>query len=237
MRGFRVSAGRKIPPARYQRSFQEGFYGDLIPYVNAFDELKANLKAVEDAIERQEVSLVGVALDKRTKRNTMVERTLALSNSLFALAVDLGDLPMQERVRYSRTTLDRGRDAVVGQRCQAVHADGVGASAALAAYGVDAGALTALQTAIDAYVAVIGSPRTALTVRKGATAEMAMLVKDSMKILTERMDKLMTMFATTAPRFHQEYFDARIIVDNAARQTAPQEPDAPEAPGETAEAA
>jgi len=27
--------------------------------VNAFDELKVNLKAVEDAIERQEVSLVG----------------------------------------------------------------------------------------------------------------------------------------------------------------------------------
>ncbi|HRP00155.1 MAG TPA: hypothetical protein PLN54_12025 [Flavobacteriales bacterium] len=59
MRGSRVSAGRKIPPARYQRPFRDGFCGDLLPYVNAFDELKVNLKAVEDAIERQEVSLVG----------------------------------------------------------------------------------------------------------------------------------------------------------------------------------
>ena len=175
-----------------------------------------------------------LALDKRTKRNVMVEHTLALANSLFALAVDRSDLPMQERVRYSRSTLDRGRDAVVGQRCQAVHAEGMGASADLAAYGVEAGALDALQAAIDAYVAAIGSPRTALTVRKGATAEMAMLIKDSMKILTERMDKLMTVFATTAPKFHQEYFDARIIVDNGSRSTAPQEP---EAPSETAEAA
>jgi hypothetical protein len=202
--------------------------------VNAFDELKVNLKAVEDAIERQEVSLVGVALDKRTKRNVMVERTLALANSLFALAVDRSDLPMQERVRYSRSTLDRGRDAVVGQRCQAVHAEGMGASAHLAAYGMEAAELDALQAAIDAYVAAIGSPRTALTVRKGATAEMAMLIKDSMKILTERMDKLMTVFATTTPKFHQEYFDARIIVDNGSRSSAPQEP---EAPSETAEAA
>ncbi len=66
-------------------------------------------------------------------------------------------------------------------------------------------------------MATIDSPRSALTVRKGATAEIALLVKDSLKILNNRMDKLMGEFAESAPAFHQEYFDARMSLDLGGR--------------------
>ena len=62
------------------------------------------------------------------------------------------------------------------------------------AYGLVAADLTAQQSTIDAYTATVGSPRAAATVRKGATAEIEALVKDSMKILNNRMDKLMPEF-------------------------------------------
>lgn len=74
--------------------------------------------------------------------------------------------------------------------------------------------LTAQQSTIDAYTATVGSPRAALTVRKGATAEINALVKDSMKILNNRMDKLMPEFEGSNPDFFQEYFDARMIVNS-----------------------
>ena len=57
-----------------------------------------------------------------------------------------------------------------------------------------------------------------MTVRKGATAEISALVKDSLKILNNRMDKLMSEFKESKPNFYQEYFDARIIVDSATEK-------------------
>lgn len=194
-------------------------FGGLTPFVNAFDELKANIGALELAIRKQERSLVGVALDKRFKRDAMTDRTLQVANGLFAYAVEKGDLDLRERADLNRTDLQRGRDTVVAQRCANVLADGTAHAADLVAYGIEAADLAALATAIDRYVATIGSPRTALTVRKGATAEIALLLKDSLKVLTQRMDKLMGEFREAAPDFHQRYFDARIIVDAGVRSS------------------
>lgn len=194
-------------------------FGGLTPFVNAFDELKANITALEGAIRRQERSLVGVALDKRFKRDAMVDRTLAVANALFAYAEEKGDLDLGARTDLSRSDLQRGRDTVVAQRCANVLADGNAHAAELLAYGIEATDLTALAGAIDRYVVTIGSPRTALTVRKGATAEIALLLKDSLKVLTRRMDKLMGEFRESAPDFHQRYFDARIIVDAGVRSS------------------
>jgi hypothetical protein len=203
-------------------------FGGLAPFVNAFDELKVNLGALEVAVKKQELSLVGVALDKRNKRSSMLGQALALANSVFAYAEDTGNTVLQARVDYSLSTLSKGRDAVIGQRCQGVHAEATAVVADLGDYGVTADDLSDLQKAIDAYVGTIGSPRSALTVRKGATAEIGALVKDSLKILNNRMDKLMSEFTAAAPAFHQEYFDARMILDHGGRTVAEPEQRAPE---------
>lgn len=192
-------------------------FGGLVPFTAAYGELGVNLGALEGAVKRQQLNLKGVALDKRKKLDRMVQATLAVANSVFAYAEDQGDAILQGEVTYSASTLSNARDAVVGQRCQGVHTSATAHVAELADYGVTATELTALQAAIDAYLSVIGSPRTALTVRKGATAEIGMLVKDCMKILNNRMDKLMMEFMDDPSGFHQEYFDARIIVDTGSR--------------------
>ena len=194
-----------------------GAFGSLPPFVNAFGELKVNISATENAIRTQEQSLLGVALDKRTKRTAMLSSALAVANAAFAYAEDTGDLALRERMSWSFSTSNKGRDAVIGQRCQGIHDDATANLPDLPDYGVTAVDLTALRSDIDAYVATIGSPRSALTVRKGATAEITALVKDSLKILNNRMDKLMSEFKESKPNFYQEYFDARIIVDSGAR--------------------
>ncbi|MBL8001613.1 MAG: hypothetical protein JNL05_06590 [Flavobacteriales bacterium] len=203
-------------------------YGGLVPFVNAYGEFRVNLGALEGAVKRQELSLVGVALDKRTKRARMLGRAQAVANSVFAYAEDQGDAVLQAKVNYTPSSLGKGRDAVVGQRCQGIHAEATTALADLGAYGVSSDDLENLQKAIDAYVATIGSPRSALTVRKGATAEISALVKDSLKILNNRMDKLMIEFAESAPAFHQEYFDARMILDMGGRSSTEPEQRTPD---------
>ena len=49
-----------------------GAFGGLTLFVNACGELKVNITSTESAIRTQEQSLLGVALDKRTKRAAML---------------------------------------------------------------------------------------------------------------------------------------------------------------------
>ncbi|MBL0125892.1 MAG: hypothetical protein IPP83_00230 [Flavobacteriales bacterium] len=186
----------------------------LVPFKNAHDEFKGNVASIEDATQTQETSLKGVALDKRFKKEKMVKATVDIAHGLFAYAVDEGDLVLQAKVDYSRSDLMQTRDAIIAQTCQNIHDMANPIIAALGAYGLVTADLTAQQSTIDAYTATVGSPRAALTVRKGATAEIEALVKDSMKILNNRMDKLMPEFEGSNPDFFQEYFDARMIVNS-----------------------
>ena len=150
----------------------------IVPFKNAHDELKGNVASIENATQTQETSLKGVALDKRFKKEAMVKKTLEITQAIYAYAVDQGDLVLREQADYSRSDLMGVRDAVVAQTCQNIHDLANPIIAALGAYGLVAADLTTQQTAIDAYTATVGSPRAALTVRKGATAEIEALVKE-----------------------------------------------------------
>ncbi|MCB9182761.1 MAG: hypothetical protein H6591_02505 [Flavobacteriales bacterium] len=81
------------------------------------------------------------------------------------------------------------------------------------AYGITAADPTSLQTKITAYVDVVAFPRNAVTIRKGATAELNALIKDTMKLLNNRLDPMIEEFRESDPKFYKEYFDGRIIVD------------------------
>lgn len=195
-----------------------GAWTPLVPFKAAHDEVALNVKAIEQATQTQEKSLTGLALNKRYKKDAMVKAAVDVAQATYAYAVDKGLVVLQEEVNYSASDLYKERDAVIGQACQNIHTAANGAIADLAAYGVVPADLTNLQTAIDAYVSVVSNPRAGLTVRKGATAEIDMLVRNTMKILTHRMDKMMPEFEESSPEFYQEYFDARIIVDLGGKE-------------------
>ncbi len=196
----------------------------LVPYATAHGEFLANLGLIEDNTEKQELQLDGIATNKRERRDVMVALTLAVAQAAYALATDTGDPELKAKMNYSRSDLLEGRDTVIGQRCQGVHTEANAVAGSLVAYGVTAADLTALQTAINKYVAVVSAPRTAITIRKGATAAIETLTRENLTILNERMDKLMVTFKTTAPSFYQAYFDARIIVDLGGKEEEPEPP-------------
>ena len=187
----------------------------LVAFKNAHDELVANMKSIEDASETQELNMKGAALDKRFKRDAMTQKTIVMAQALFAYAEDTNDIVLREKANLSEHDLTKKRDAIVAQLCQGISNLATALGASLTDYGVTAAEITGLQSAIDNYVAVVTAPRNATTVRKGATAEINTLMKDSMKILNNRMDKLMPEYKDSAAQFYQEYFDARIVVDAA----------------------
>lgn len=185
----------------------------LVPFTNAVTQFKAKIAAIEAEVEQQEKELDGYAMDKIGKKTKMIEKALQVANQVFAFAEDTSNTVLREKVDFSRTDLSTKRDAVVAQLCQGIHDEANAVIASLAPYGLVAADLTALQTLIDDYEAVISAPRTAITVRKGSTEAIEALIKEGTLILTNRLDKLMSEFKDSAPDFYQEYFDARVVVN------------------------
>lgn len=190
----------------------------LVPYSNAVDAFKDVILNLEAEVETQGLGTDGYAMDKGAKKEDMVRKTLAIANHVYAYAVDNADIVLREKMSVSYSALIAPRDAVVAQKCQGIHDEANAVIASLAAYGVVAGDLTAQQSAIDIYEAVISSPRTAITVRKGATENIEELIREGTAILKDRMDKLMVEYEVSSPDFYQEYFDARIVVNTGAKK-------------------
>ncbi|MBK7382986.1 MAG: hypothetical protein IPI81_06555 [Flavobacteriales bacterium] len=188
----------------------------LVPFATAVAAFKAKIKAIEDEIETQSTELDGYAMDKGKKKETMVRKAHSVANQVFAYAEDVGDTVLREKMDVSYSDLIAPRDSIVGQKCQGIHTEANAVIASLAPYGILPLDLTDLQGFIDAYELVISAPRVAITVRKGATERIETLIREGTTILTNRMDKLMSEFKDSDPVFHQEYFDARIVVNSGS---------------------
>jgi len=107
----------------------------------------------------------------------------------------------------------------VAERCKWVHDTALANLASLADYGLTAADTTAQLAAITAYTDVLSMPRMLVTVRKSATSEIGLLVRDTMRLLTRRLDRLMRMYELSDPAFYRTYTNARIVIDAGAQRS------------------
>lgn len=191
--------------------------------VQVHTEFKANLTALELAVNKQVVDITGHTKDKAASEESMIAKTLSIAGGVMALATVNGDNGLAEAMNLTPSELRKYRDSVVAQRCMGVHDAATANAAALVAYGIAAADITDLKTRIDKYVALIAQPRNMITARKGATAEIGALLRDTMKLLNRRADRLMQQFAFSNKDFHKQYFDARIIIDQHGQKEASKE--------------
>ncbi len=120
---------------------------------------------------------------------------------------------LRQEVDYSESDLIRSSDSDLEARCTLIKEKAAAHAAALVTYGVTAGMLTALGTALTDYHSVISGPRSAEAVKKQQTAEIELLFKSTDHILKGQLDQLIVLFESTSPEFYGEYKNARIIVD------------------------
>lgn len=143
-------------------------------------------------------------------------------------AETLGDLPAAAKLNqsysdiYYATDLD-AEDLAVNLLAAARAID----PATLANYGVTADRLDALEDALDHYSGKIGSPRSSTVQRRARTISLEGLF-DKLRAVHSRMDRLATVFRTTAPDFLAAYETARVIIDRPATREDDEEPTAPQ---------
>lgn len=194
-------------------ALNEAIWNTVPGMVSASAEFDTNIKSIESCVERQVIDIRGYAKAKGEAETLMIGITLAVAGGVRAYATVIGDSVLLNKMNVSRATLLRHRDSVIAQHCQGIHTEANAVVASLAPYGVTPAVITDLQTAMDTYVTAIMAPRNAITLRKGSTAELKALIKDTNKVLTKRLDSLMASYALSQPEFYRDYHNSRMIVD------------------------
>ncbi|MDR0605664.1 MAG: hypothetical protein LBG80_15310, partial [Bacteroidales bacterium] len=75
-----------------------------------------------------------------------------------------------------------------------------------------------LQNVINEYEPLIIAPRAVVSKTKQITANLAHIFADADTLLNDRLDKLMSIFKTSAPDFYAEYFNSRNVINTSARK-------------------
>lgn len=186
--------------------------------VQATTDFDANLIALKSATATQVKDLRGHTIDKRKAEDQMIKQTLKVSGAVMAWAEFENNQGIAEEMNIVQSALRGYRDAVVAERCTGVHDTALAHLVDLADYGLTAADTTELKEAITAYETILSLPRVLVNIRKSVTSEIGFLIRDTMRLLTRRMDRLMRLYELSDPTFHRTYTNARIIIDLGAQK-------------------
>jgi len=191
-----------------------GVWSVLQAFVTAVGTYMMKLDRIGDLVEVQETPTTGVRKDKLLALDLMVDRTVALAGAVFAYATEVNNQTLRDVMAVTESDLRQVRDTLAVERARSVYDHAAPLAGSLSDYGVTAVEIADVDMAITAFADSIPQPRVAITTRKGATTELAIVMKQVDGVLKDTLDKLMPKFKTTAPEFYASYFNARIIVDS-----------------------
>jgi hypothetical protein len=108
------------------------------------------------------------------------------------------------------------RDDQISTFAQLLHARADTHIANLADYGITPASLTDFQNLITAYTTTSQTPRTAISTRKTAIANLKQQFTDTNNWVKRVLDKLIISLKPDYPDFVAQYFNDRIIIDDGA---------------------
>ncbi len=193
-------------------------------FADAVTRAKTGVQAIDTSADTQETPTTGVSGDKAQARADLEEKTLEIADQLAALAAKNGDNDLAAKVEMTKSSLDRMDDSALEQTAERVSGLATTNIAALAAYGVVAADVTALDTAKTTFAGMKTSPREAAVGRKAQTQSLPQLIANVRSIFRNEIGKMMTPFKKSNADFYNGYFAARVIVNLAATHAAPKKP-------------
>jgi hypothetical protein len=167
-------------------------------------------------------------LDARKK---LEATALEVAGALTAYAFMTGNADLSSQVDIFPNDLARLPDSEIDDRAQAFLdlATALPAPAppapSAADVGITPGKLDLLETCIETYNLLLGSPRSARGEKSAATQNLATTLDEIDSLLEKGLDKLILGFRDTD--FFKEYQSARKIIDPATPSTEPSAPPPP----------
>ena len=196
----------------------------LPAFADGYTGFTTQIGNIQTLAQNQNLDTSGIAQDKQASKVAMATAAIGIASAVRAYAVKTKNNTLASAVDFNQSNLTGARDADAVENCQNIHDAANTNLAALAAYGVTAAKLTALQTAITAFSGLMGKPRQTIATGKTVTQQLSDAFNAADEALNEELDNLIGQFAGSNAKFVSDYQNARIIVDISASHASPNQP-------------
>lgn len=196
-------------------------YALLLTLVAAVGKLELFYNELKALVDKQQKILSGYAADKYNKRVAMVQLAIKIKGAVQAMAEDDNNEVLFNSVDFEESVLLTQRASYARSHCQIIFNEANAVAVGLVAYGISAADLTALQTAVTAFGAVMSMPKAKIAELKTSTTAISKKMKEIDDLLKKKIDKQMLIYKADATTymFWQDYMNARIIYDPATSYT------------------
>lgn len=190
-------------------------FKNILSKVPAFaslaDDLKNNVRALENAIIRLSENDEGITDGKRNIRLLLAEQTNVLAGALGTFALDKEIFELQKKVATNKSILRAAGVSKLIAFARIVLQEMVVREAQLAPYNITKEVITEFEALINEMADNIASPQAAGTTKKRLAAELKALINENRLLQGRKMKPLSRMFRKTDPDFFLEYTAAMKI--------------------------
>jgi hypothetical protein len=173
-------------------------------------ELENNLNEIDTLKEQQASDITGLSKQKGALRKTATQKAIEMCKAILLMAQMTNNILLANDVNYTETDFRKASDNEADTHLSVIYSAAIRYQAELQQYGVTPEKLPELKTAIDAYKASIGTPKTGTIGRKQITDQLATLFAAEM-VITDKIDLLFETLKFSNPRLYNEYHDNRKI--------------------------
>lgn len=182
----------------------------LVVLTQLLTELENNLMEIDTLKEQQATDIKGLSKQKDALRKTATQKAIEISKAILAMARITDNILLANEVAYTETDFRKASDNEVDTHLSVIYSAALRNQTELQQYNVTPEKLTELKTAIDAYKAAIGTPKSGTIERKQITDRLATLFADEMVII-DKIDLLIETLKFSSPTVYTEYQDNRKI--------------------------
>ena len=183
----------------------------------ALEELESGLGQIHQKSSEKETATAGKTKAKNNAESRLILIMMRVGGAVRGYASAIGDRPMYEATSFTRTDLGKLRDQELLTKARSLLKLATPIAAQLAERGIDAAALTLLETRTAEYDAALGEQMIGIPKRQGASKNVDELFKETSRLLVDEIDGMMEAMEETDPEFYSAYLNARQIKDLGLR--------------------
>jgi hypothetical protein len=182
-------------------------------FVGSVANFNTKLDLLRIRLTEQSGTTLGISLEKNERLKDMRERMLVVHHALFMYASAVGDIPLRERNRKTKTKLDKLNIAKLAVCCAELKNDLDLHGPQLLDYGITAVMISELVPMLTGIDELNNSTRKAILKRKSVTESIRDLERALDGILRMEMDNLILVFKKDQPSFFSAFTNARVVID------------------------
>ena len=197
-----------------------GFFDIQMPVVASVPALlagqvnfKAKLSNIESTAALEDEVLTGITTDKKVMKKLVVNQFYENGSMISAYAAGIKDHTLQESVTISISDLNRKNYKELISYCGHVRNMAMAHIEALKDYGMDGGAVPAMDAMLASYGPVTVANRNAVSTRRTYKLALERQIEDMDIFIETVLDKLVARFRSSNPNFYNGYKFNRSVID------------------------